>query len=76
MQKKRITLQALSKATKDADPEGRGIGFQTIAALITDRDWSRETCEPRTATLIAAGLGKPVDSLFIMPAAAMPPASA
>lgn len=76
MKRQRVTLQALSAATKELDPEGHGVSFQLVAFLRSGRKWSRDTTTERSAHLISAALGVPVWELFAADSPVMPADSA
>lgn len=62
-----LNLQALSARTRACDPHGRGVSWQTIACLATERVvWARETTKPRTAALIEDALSVPRGTLFTL----------
>jgi len=59
-------LQTLAARTRELDSEGRGVSYQLVAFLATDRFWGRETTSQRSADLIEAALGYPEGSLFTL----------
>jgi hypothetical protein len=57
-----LTLQGIAARTR-ADG-GKGLSFQLIAFLASDRDWARETTSPDSGVLIEDALSVPRGSLF------------
>lgn len=57
-----LTLQAVAARTR-ADG-GKGLSFQLVAFLASDRDWARETTSHRSGELIEDALSVPRGSLF------------
>lgn len=69
-----FSCRSLAARTREVDPAGRGISLQLVSSLASDRPWSRDDCKPDSAALIAAAVGKPVDSLFTITARPRRPA--
>lgn len=57
-----LTLQGLAARTRAGG--GKGLSFQLIAFLASDRDWARETTSPESGALIEDTLSVPRGSLF------------
>jgi hypothetical protein len=70
------TCRSLAARTREVDPACRGISLQLVSSLASDRTWSRDSCSPASATLIAEALGKPAESLFTIAARPRRPAAA
>jgi hypothetical protein len=65
MARAKMTLQELAVETVKVDPERRGISYQAIAFVATDKRWARESTTTRSADLIEDALSVPRGSLFV-----------
>lgn len=59
------TIHSLARRTAELDPSGSGVNWRTIGFLVSQGASGRDTCTERTANLIAAALGVPLDDLFV-----------
>ena len=66
-----MTLQDVSARIGELDP-AKGVSFQSIAFVATDKRWARESTTTRNADLIEDALSAPRGSLFLR--SATPPA--
>lgn len=59
-----IGMKRLSRATRDVDPDGRGISWQLIGFLASAAPWGRDTTTVESAQLLADALGEDFGKLF------------
>ena len=64
-----LSCPKLAAATKQLDPNGRGISPALVGRLTGRGTSARDHCRPRTAQLIAQALGRGVEELFTLPEA-------
>ncbi|WP_129307948.1 XRE family transcriptional regulator [Streptomyces sp. L2] len=66
-----LSIPALAKATQRVDPAGKGVSAATVGRLAGQGKTARESCELKTAWLVADALHKetsaPLQDLFAMP---------
>ncbi|WP_394425532.1 XRE family transcriptional regulator [Streptomyces sp. SGAir0957] len=66
-----LSITALAEATKRVDPAGKGISAAAVGRLAGQGKTARESCELRTAWLVAEALhmetSAPLQDLFAMP---------
>lgn len=67
MDRARITIEDLAKATKTVDPTGKGVSPATVGHLAGRGKTARERCELSTAWYIAEALHVPLEDLFTIP---------
>lgn len=68
MDRARLTIEDLAKATKTVDPTGKGVSSATVGHLAGRGKTARERCELSTAWFIAEALHAPLEDLFVIPA--------
>jgi hypothetical protein len=62
---------AVAAATKEIDPEGRGISPAKVGQLAGRGKTAKERCKRHTGELVAQVLQRPLDALFFMPTPSM-----
>lgn len=66
-----LSIPALAEATRRVDPAGKGVSAATVGRLAAQGKSARDSCELRTAWVIASALHKettaPLQDLFAMP---------
>lgn len=67
MQRSGLTQVELAAKTKAVDESGRGVSLGTVIKVTGRGRFSADRCRLRTAQLIAAALGEPVEQHFDMP---------
>lgn len=71
MTRAHLTIEELAEATKDVDPDGKGISASTVGRLTSRGKSARERCEWTTAWVVAAALHRrtnaPLQDLFDPP---------
>lgn len=78
MKRSGLTQAELAAKTKAADPSGKGVSLGTIVKVTGSGKFASNRCRLRTAELITAVLGEPVEDHFDNPRNApvsMPPVS-
>lgn len=71
MERAHLTIEELAEATKDVDPDGKGISAATVGRLTSRGKSARNRCEEFTAWVVAAALHRrtnaPLQDLFDPP---------
>ncbi|MFI7010026.1 XRE family transcriptional regulator [Streptomyces sp. NPDC050145] len=71
MQAAGLSITGLADATRRADPKGKGVSSSTVGRLVGRGKTSRDSCDWRTAWVIAEALHErtpaPLQDLFAMP---------
>ncbi|MBL1107391.1 helix-turn-helix transcriptional regulator [Streptomyces sp. 5-8] len=67
MRRRGLTQAALAAKTKGVDASGRGVSLGTIIKITGRGKYGADRCRERTARLIAAALGEPVNDHFLTP---------
>jgi hypothetical protein len=66
-----LSIPQLAEATRRMDPAGKGVSAATVGRLAGQGKTARESCELRTAWVVAEALHKetnaPLQDLFAMP---------
>lgn len=66
-----LTIEELAEATKDVDPDGKGVSASTIGRLTSRGKSARDRCEEHTAWVVTAALHRrtnaPLQDLFDPP---------
>jgi hypothetical protein len=66
-----LSIPGLAKATREVDPDGKGVSAATVGRLVGQGKTARERCELDTAWFVAEALHKetnaPLQDLFAMP---------
>lgn len=72
MDRANLTIEELAEATKDVDPDGKGISPATVGRLTSRGKSGRKNCEWTTAWFVAEALHRktnaPLQDLFSIPA--------
>ncbi|MFJ4847605.1 XRE family transcriptional regulator [Streptomyces sp. NPDC088733] len=58
---------AVAAATKEIDPEGKGISAAKVGQLAGQGKTAKDRCKRHTGELVAQVLHRPLDALFSMP---------
>jgi hypothetical protein len=71
MERAHITIEELAEATKDVDPDGKGVSAATVGRLTSRGKSARDRCEEHTAWVVAVALHRltnaPLQDLFDPP---------
>ncbi len=71
MDRANLTIEELAEATKEVDPDGKGISPATVGRLTSRGKSGRDRCELATAWVVAGALHRrtnaPLQDLFTMP---------
>lgn len=71
MERADLTIEELAEATKDVDPDGKGVSASTVGRLTSRGKSARNRCEEQTAWLVATALHRltnaPLQDLFDPP---------
>lgn len=67
MKRRGLTQAALAAKTKAVDDSGRGVSHGAVIKITGRGKYASEKCRPRTARLIAAALGDPLEEHFVTP---------
>jgi len=71
MERAGLTIEALAEATKDVDPDGKGVSPAAVGFLTSRGKSGRKNCEWTTAWFVAEALHRktnaPLQDLFAMP---------
>lgn len=59
-----LSIERLAEKTKEADPAGYGISQSAIGHMVSTGPSGRDSFARRSADLVAAALGRPVQELF------------
>ncbi|WP_436772034.1 XRE family transcriptional regulator [Yinghuangia sp. YIM S09857] len=66
MKRAGLSIPALARATREVDPERKGVSQALIGFLVcADGTSARDTCGTRPAALISQTLNRPTSALFI-----------
>ncbi|PWI08363.1 hypothetical protein DIZ27_23280 [Streptomyces sp. NWU339] len=67
MRRRGLTQASLAARTREVDKRGRGVSLGTVVKVTGRGRWAVDVCRQRTAELIVAALGEPLEHHFAMP---------